>query len=460
MPVPTWDSSHFSLLDEPLGTVVSDDIWKKFDLDAPLSIDVHYHERAFDDFFTDNKKNCLDYPEIRHHDCMWAGLCISKEHNKTLPTKKDKSQIHRKVAAGRSLLISRAVSSPQQQHQQLQHPRRTDSLESDGDSTRPETPQSCSESDSDSEREPPIFKHEQISINEKLSECMSVIKAVHVSEVTGQFVRSGQRKLEANTNSFANEYGSLSNRSNVSPAKQTEIRNPLNDHSYHIHQPNNKRMDFLGVQTPSDSEEIDVVSFEKPCKPAILPTLPSSADHKVIQSKVNIVLNEKPAPRPRGRPPNASRKRPAQSQAQQRPAKRVAVQRTCAKKAKTSKQNSPASISIPPPPPPLPIKNLSSSRSSSDDEPDTDKRNLHNNMERQRRIELRNAFDDLRRLVPEIESKEKAPKVAILRQASKYCDKMKEIEAENTMRIIELKKQQEKLRARLSFLRRSLALTR
>lgn len=170
---------------------------------------------------------------------------------------------------------------------------------------------------------------------------------------------------------------------------------------------------------------------------------------------MNTVLNDKPVPRPRGRPPNVNRKRPAQSQAQeQRPAKRIAVQRSCQKKALKVPKNSPLPISIstnilkytPP-----------SIATSDDDEPGTDKRNLHNNMERQRRIELRNAFDDLRCLVPELKIKEKAPKVAILRQGGKFCIKIRELEEELIREKMELKKRQDKLRTRLSYLRRCLA---
>lgn len=100
------------------------------------------------------------------------------------------------------------------------------------------------------------------------------------------------------------------------------------------------------------------------------------------------------------------------------------------------------------------------SRSSSDDEPDTEKRSLHNNMERQRRIELRNAFEELRVLVPEVEMKEKAPKVVILRQAAVYCDMLTEIGHATLSKVTELKRRQDRLRTRLSQLRRNFAATR
>lgn len=273
MPVPVWDCSGLGLLDEPLdtATVVSDDIWKKFDLDFPLDrVDIHsgmYYERTFDDGVVPDllydKMTCLASREIRHHDCMWAGLCISKEHNRTLPAKRD-SQIQKKIPAGRSVLISRAsaaqtgTSLPVSQ-QQAQQQCRAKNVESDGESTRPETPQSSS-SDTETEDEGPFFRHDQINIHEKLSECMSdvaVTKAVPVSEVTGQLVRFHDRRKEENDESQCQVH------------RETNIRNTLSDHCYHLNQPiNSKNLEHLGVQTPSDSGEsrsfIFLLAFNDP----------------------------------------------------------------------------------------------------------------------------------------------------------------------------------------------------
>lgn len=51
------------------------------------------------------------------------------------------------------------------------------------------------------------------------------------------------------------------------------------------------------------------------------------------------------------------------------------------------------------------------------DNDEADKRHLHNDMERQRRISLKNCFDSLKATVPSIAKKEKASKVAILNAA-------------------------------------------
>ncbi|KAK3875894.1 hypothetical protein Pcinc_019265 [Petrolisthes cinctipes] len=54
-------------------------------------------------------------------------------------------------------------------------------------------------------------------------------------------------------------------------------------------------------------------------------------------------------------------------------------------------------------------------------ESDEGRRSVHNSLERQRRIDLRNAFEHLRLLVPETKILEKAPKVQILKKAADHC---------------------------------------
>lgn len=206
-----------------------------------------------------------------------------------------------------------------------------------------------------------------------------------------------------------------------------------------------------------------MVTFEKPCRPAVLPTYPSIADQQHFQLTVNSALKEKPAtaPRPRGRPPSSGTPRKRSAQPDQKPAKRPR-HRNYQRRSKVTKNSPPPTpIASPQKVPPATAASASSrSSGSSDDEPDTEKRSLHNNMERQRRIELRNAFEELRVLVPEVEAKEKAPKVAILRQAAVYCDMLTEIGQVTLARVTEMKKRQERLRAKLSQLRRNLAMTR
>lgn len=97
-------------------------------------------------------------------------------------------------------------------------------------------------------------------------------------------------------------------------------------------------------------------------------------------------------------------------------------------------------------------------RSTSDtDETETiEKRNLHNNMERQRRIGLKNLFEELKRQIPNLKDKDRAPKVSILREAANLCRRFNKEEEEK----IALRKIQAKLYNRVSVLRTSLAAQR
>lgn len=91
---------------------------------------------------------------------------------------------------------------------------------------------------------------------------------------------------------------------------------------------------------------------------------------------------------------------------------------------------------------------------SDSDEADTiEKRNLHNDMERQRRIGLKNLFEELKYQIPSIRDKERAPKVSILREAASLCNKLNREQEQMTA----LKKQQQRLLARVKTLRTSLA---
>ncbi|XP_034097731.1 myc protein [Drosophila albomicans] len=90
------------------------------------------------------------------------------------------------------------------------------------------------------------------------------------------------------------------------------------------------------------------------------------------------------------------------------------------------------------------------------DEADTiEKRNLHNDMERQRRIGLKNLFEALKKQIPNIRDKERAPKVNILREAAKLCEQLtneeRELSLKRQLLKAQLKQRQEKIaRLRLS----------
>lgn len=91
------------------------------------------------------------------------------------------------------------------------------------------------------------------------------------------------------------------------------------------------------------------------------------------------------------------------------------------------------------------------------DETDTiEKRNLHNDMERQRRIGLKNLFEELKDQIPDLKNKERAPKVYILREAALLCSFYQKEEEER----LALKQKQLALYGRVSQLRRTVSMLR
>lgn len=85
--------------------------------------------------------------------------------------------------------------------------------------------------------------------------------------------------------------------------------------------------------------------------------------------------------------------------------------------------------------------------------PEIERRSIHNDMERLRRIGLKNLFDELKKQIPATRDKERAPKVVILREAAALCRKLREEDLEREY----LKKQQNKLMTKLKKMRTMLA---
>ena len=81
-------------------------------------------------------------------------------------------------------------------------------------------------------------------------------------------------------------------------------------------------------------------------------------------------------------------------------------------------------------------------------ENDEGRRSVHNSLERQRRVDLRNAFEYLRQLVPDTKILEKAPKVQILKKAALHCKNLQHTEQRLLREKEKLKKQIEELQQR------------
>ncbi|EFX79343.1 Myc, dMyc-like protein, partial [Daphnia pulex] len=92
------------------------------------------------------------------------------------------------------------------------------------------------------------------------------------------------------------------------------------------------------------------------------------------------------------------------------------------------------------------------SRAASDSEDSCEKRSQHNSMERQRRVDLRNAFEFLRSLIPDLEATDRAAKVVILKKAANFCQGLTNREKQFVADKDALQKRQEMLRKRLALL--------
>lgn len=82
-----------------------------------------------------------------------------------------------------------------------------------------------------------------------------------------------------------------------------------------------------------------------------------------------------------------------------------------------------------------------------------EKRNQHNDMERQRRIGLKNLFENLKDKIPILSEKERAPKVNILREATLLCMRLTQEDAE----IEHQKQRRHRLQQKLKQLREKFA---
>ncbi|KAL6262242.1 hypothetical protein P5V15_007337 [Pogonomyrmex californicus] len=90
-----------------------------------------------------------------------------------------------------------------------------------------------------------------------------------------------------------------------------------------------------------------------------------------------------------------------------------------------------------------------SSKNRNENQEQKEKRKLHNRMERQRRIDLKNEFNQLRKRIPIIANNEKASKVSILNNARDYILQLISTSVSFDPEIEELKKRQESLKMKI-----------
>lgn len=310
----------------PPNPLPNDDIWKKFDILDPA--DNFDFDDELSDMFEDltsvtwmspmyAQSVTNDAREIRNHDCMWAGHCISEKHDRNsqknkcvnlLPIKKSQKSEEVEVVAvtnsdgtvtadgnricgrksavvapthARSILLPTRVvtapATPVSAPKKSVSPKgnatirlnRSKTLDSGGESPRPETPQSLSDNE---------------DLNLDLPD-MKTVEDFAVDTFGYNFVNDIVQNVseDSNTDESGDDFsmylfdriqqGDTSNSSGVaSPSKgnnkvkRTVVKQEVpisrhyttnsffSDHCYHLNK--NARMDNLGVQTPSDSGEL------------------------------------------------------------------------------------------------------------------------------------------------------------------------------------------------------------
>ncbi|XP_059050742.1 myc proto-oncogene protein [Achroia grisella] len=199
------------------------------------------------------------------------------------------------------------------------------------------------------------------------------------------------------------------------------------DHSYTAARQN---FDNLGVQTPSDScesdEEIDVVGLtQQPLAGAAhmrtdsLPRAPSAQERQMFQKTVASAITPR-SPRPVAR-------------------KRLIPPASIASSSGPRRRRGPGRRG----------RRSNTDTDSEGETPEIERRSIHNDMERLRRIGLKNLFDELKKQIPATRDKERAPKVVILREAASLCRRLRDEEIQRDS----LKKQQTKLLTKLKKLR-------
>lgn len=92
------------------------------------------------------------------------------------------------------------------------------------------------------------------------------------------------------------------------------------------------------------------------------------------------------------------------------------------------------------------MKSTKNNRRRNRGESDEGRRSVHNSLERQRRVDLRNAFETLRLLVPDTKVLDKAPKVQILKKAAFHCKSL-QIQEQRLLR------EKEKLKKQIEYLK-------
>jgi len=320
-------------------------------------------------------------------------------------------------------------------------------------------------------------------------------------------VRSHIRKVQVNNNNKCSSVKA----SMASLTSMADHSYSHSDHSYHTQRrPNDNAalVELLGIQTPSDSEEeIDVVSLGEvqrvsptsatSGKSCHVTSLQPANQPMAVNAPIRLKLKVTPANSLGGASPSSSststtvlmrKALPSHPSALVRQQLQLAVataaqqrkhsdsnnhhttstsRKSESKSSKSTSGNTSSSSSGSSSKRPrtdtsritmesgsLSPRKRSSRTGGSDSEDSCEKRSQHNSMERQRRVDLRNAFEFLRSLIPDLEATDRAAKVVILKKAANFCQGLTQREKQFVSEKDSLQKRQEILRKRLALLQR------
>ncbi|XP_044747329.1 transcriptional regulator Myc-2 [Coccinella septempunctata] len=418
---------------------------------------------------------------IKSHDCMWAGHCASSEHKDDYDKALHKfwaGFLNTPKAPAPAAPAAAAVPIPTSQ-QSLLKPNLRNAGVPVINMITPHTPPM---SDTDDESKKKRAEGASSDIDEADQELREYFGSslVALDGPHQEVEESSESSSESESSESEDEPYQQAGPSRVAPNVTSLQRNMYatqNDHSYHKDKNSSMIMSDLGIDTPSDSggstpprcdsvksleeEEIDVVSVPDKKYPVgtrmgyIPPTNPPNGGRRNMQrpsepamtqgrnnrNGVKVMLPTKRTIPATDYPPA---KRRATAAAAPAPATENKGRRP--RQTRTTNQSRRRSNN-----------SHDSEGSENDQHHPIEKRNLHNDMERQRRVDLRKAFEDLRKLVPEVMRKERAAKVVILREAAKYCNNLTQTSKSMEQHMVDLENYQEKLIWKLSYLRRKAA---
>ncbi|CAO1322516.1 unnamed protein product [Diamesa serratosioi] len=344
-------------------------------------------------------------PEIRMHDCMWSGICVDLSH----PNKKKPITSEFNSTVG------------QQQPHPVHEPQET---------TRGQMSELLSKRSSP--RQIMTYNYVRATMTkDSVRAGESLLRKILPTRATNNHIlQTNQVNLCADV---------CTSMTNLCIADGLSI-NFINKHSDNEEKQHKRHLCFLGVQTPSDSDKVK----------EILPTNPSVEDCRTLQvalaAKMTGINPIKKTPLRHTKSMN----KPTFSSFCKTKSKSIEFKTELefVSKSKRKRHNSFDDDFEPEKPlakkrrPPLKKKtNLSCVDADFDH-----KRNLHNILERQRRIGLQNLFEQLRNLIPKLSQLKRVSKKRILKEAAYYCLQLKLEDSLRTHLIIENNRLLKKIR--------------